>query len=269
MAASSLASIQQASVKPQTTVTRCFCNSIVRTPPQNVVCKSSLESLRRQVLRTKHRSAGRGHLNYRGLKVQAAKKIDNSRSFLMSSTLVAKEEDKDKVAELCHSITEWAKEKQKDKASGIQQFGCFPDLYSNNTYHFMERYRSFQHIVNVRSSTEHTKFMNDVRPLLTQPIALAVYEYQDGQIGAMLNPIGPKGEGGLDDATGQGGSGGGISHKQQSKVTLNADIEEKKDRGDWSLQKVLEKVRGEKKEESEGEKSKKWGMASLFGKTER
>lgn len=29
-----------------------------------------------------------------------------------------------------------------------------------------------------------------VRPLLLEPIALAVYEFRDGQIGDMLNPIG-------------------------------------------------------------------------------
>ncbi|KAH9326732.1 hypothetical protein KI387_006910 [Taxus chinensis] len=271
MATSTLVSIQHASFKPQTPITRCCRDSILRPPPNNnSVRRRGLEFFCGQALQTKRRqTSDGGHMKYQGLNVRAAKKKDSGRSFLMNCTLVAKEEDQHKVAELCHSITEWAQEKQKDRASGILQFGCFSDLYSKHTYHFMERYSSFQHIVSIRSSEEHTKFMNDVRPLLTQPIALSVYEYRDGQIGAMRNPIGPKGEGGLDDATGQGGSGGGVSHKQQSKVTLNVDTEEKKDRGDWSLQKVLEKIRGETKEESDSEKSGKWNVASLFGKSEK
>jgi hypothetical protein len=32
-----------------------------------------------------------------------------------------------------------------------------------------------------------------VRPLLIGPIGLAVYEYKDGQIGHMMNPIGMSG----------------------------------------------------------------------------
>jgi hypothetical protein len=51
---------------------------------------------------------------------------------------------------------------QKDRSSGVLQFGCFADLYGKHTYHFMERYSSFEHIVNFRSLPEHTKFMNDV-----------------------------------------------------------------------------------------------------------
>lgn len=33
-------------------------------------------------------------------------------------------------------------------------------------------------------------FFVQVRPLLTGPIGLAAYEYTDGQIGHMMNPIG-------------------------------------------------------------------------------
>nr|ADE77227.1 unknown [Picea sitchensis] len=184
-----------------------------------------------------------------GFSIRAAKRVVSDRSFLMSTTLVAKEEEEEKVVELCRSITEWGQQKQKDRSFGVLQFGCFADLYGKHTYHFMERYSSFEHIVNFRSLPEHTKFMNDVRPLLTQPMALAVYEYENGQIGHMRTPMGPKGQGGLDDATGQAGIGGGVSHKQQSKPIQNTEILEKKDKGAWSLQKALQKMRGAKTKE--------------------
>jgi Tfp pilus assembly protein PilV len=53
----------------------------------------------------------------------------------------------------------------------------------------------------------------------------------------------------LDDATGQAGIGGGVSHKQQSKPVQNTKILEKKDKGAWSLQKALQKMRSAKTKE--------------------
>ena len=51
-------------------------------------------------------------------------------------------------------------------------------------------------------------------------------------------PSGPKGEGGLDDATGQGGSGGGASYKQTSKTVMQGIADE--ERGSWGIEKALE-----------------------------
>jgi quinol monooxygenase YgiN len=82
---------------------------------------------------------------------------------------------------------------QTDKKSGIQCFECNVDPFEKNVFHFWERYESFQAMNDTRASLEHTKFMTDVRPLLIGPIGLAVYEYKDGQIGHMMNPIGMSG----------------------------------------------------------------------------
>lgn len=49
-------------------------------------------------------------------------------------------------------------------------------------------------------------------------------------------PAGPKGEGGLDDATGQGGSGGGASYKQTSQ-SVQQGIGE---RDAWGLKNAVE-----------------------------
>eukprot|EP01018_Ginkgo_biloba_P021081 Gb_15077 [translate_table: standard] len=241
--------------------------------------KRGLESFwepapQRKLLGAGHMEHTPGRRKFQGLNIRAAKRTVSDRSFLMSSTLVAKAEDEDKVVELCRSIIQWGQQKQKDKSSGIQQFECYVDLFDKHTYHFMERYSGFQHITNIRALPEHVKFMNDVRPLLTCPVAFAVYEYWNGQIGPMRNPIGPKGEGGLDDATGQAGIGGGVSHKQQSKLMQQVDVGEKKDRGAWSLQKVLQKrARAANEEESEKsgnpDESGHWNFKTIFAQNKK
>nr|ADE76103.1 unknown [Picea sitchensis] len=268
MASTPLFSVQYSSLKTQTSIPCCCRDSIlipaaasgIRFAYKNGTGKSGLEYFTRLALKKKKKNGGPGggHMSEGrksgGFSIRAAKRVVSARSFLMSTTLVAKEEEEEKVVELCRSITEWGQQKQKDRSFGVLQFGCFADLYGKHTYHFMERYSSFEHIVNFRilNQVTTTRMWNNclhVRPLLTQPMALAVYEYENGQIGHMRTPMGPKGQGGLDDATGQAGIGGGVSHKQQSKPIQNTEILEKKDKGAWSLQKALQKMRGAKTKE--------------------
>eukprot|EP00897_Mesotaenium_endlicherianum_P004585 jgi/Mesen1/4154/ME000219S03280 len=150
------------------------------------------------------------------LRIEAAKRISSDRCFMLSTTLVAEEGKAEQVQKMCADLVKWAEEKKADKTSGIIHFECHADIYEGNVFHFTERYATFGTMNDIRASPDHCKFMDEVRPLLTGPVGLAAYEYKDGKIGHMLNPIGPKGEGGLDDATGQGGSGGGASYKQTS-----------------------------------------------------
>uniref|UniRef100_A0A7I4F6B0 ABM domain-containing protein n=1 Tax=Physcomitrium patens TaxID=3218 RepID=A0A7I4F6B0_PHYPA len=125
-----------------------------------------------------------------GLVVEAAKRISTGRSYALSSTLKIEAGKEEEATALCKSIVEWALEKMNDRRSGIQGFECNVDAFDKNTFHFWEIYESFVAMNDIRASPEHTKFVMDVRPLLTDPIALAAYEYKDGQIGHMMNPIG-------------------------------------------------------------------------------
>lgn len=170
--------------------------------------------------------------------------------------------------ELCEGIRQWAGEKQKDKQVGIKRFECYVDTFDNNVFHFLEEYDTFLHMNDLRASPEHTKFMSDVRPFLLEPIALAAYEHKDGRLGDILNPIGPKGEGGLDDATGQSGRGG--EHYGKKRIpkkrefrnkagTASEPDEETKD-DKWSLEKIFAKVTG-----AGTDKADRWGLKSLFG----
>lgn len=168
-----------------------------------------------------------------GLRVEAAKRVQTGRSYVLTSTLVAEEGKEEQVIELCKGILRWGDSKKADKAAGVLQFECNTDAFDKNVFHFWERYERFTNMNDARASPEHCQFMNEVRPLLKGPVALAAYEYNDGKIGHMLNPIGPKGEGGLDDATGQGGSGGGASYKQTS-TSLQQGVGEASER-EWGM----------------------------------
>lgn len=51
---------------------------------------------------------------------------------------------------------------------------------------------------------------------LEGPVGMVLYEWRDGQLGPACAQGGPKGEGGLDDATGGSGMAGGAGLKQTS-----------------------------------------------------
>ncbi|XP_024376609.1 uncharacterized protein [Physcomitrium patens] len=193
-----------------------------------------------------------------GLVVEAAKRISTGRSYALSSTLKFEEGKEEEVTALCKGIVSWAHGKMQDRKSGMQGFECNVDAFDKNTLHFWEIYESFPCMNDFRASPEHTKFVMDVRPLLTGPIALAAYEYKDGQIGHMMNPIGPKGEGGLDDATGQSGT------KQQSMV-INQGLGETAERETFDLDSMLGKMSLKSKADKAEEKSEGWSFKTLFG----
>ncbi|CAM6097032.1 unnamed protein product [Calypogeia fissa] len=223
----------------------------------NVVIVGQKEHLGRSLRLPERQQQQQYGKAFPGLVVEAAKRVNSGKSFALSSTLVVAEDKLDEAKALCQEILKWGETKTKVRGSGVQIFECNVDPYETSTYHFWELYDSFLVMNDVRSSPEHTKFMNDVRPFLVQPIGLAAYEYKDGQIGHMLNPIGPKGEGGLDDATGQSGT------KQQSSSIGQGLGEMEEDMGSkaWGLDKLLAKVRGEDKESG-------WSFKTLFGDAE-
>ena len=71
--------------------------------------------------------------------------------------------------------------------------------------------------------------MNKVQPLLDGPIGMALYEMKNGQLGAIGVQGGPRGEGGLDDATGASGAAGGASYKQTSGTVDLTKVKEEDD----------------------------------------
>ncbi|GIL47205.1 hypothetical protein Vafri_4077 [Volvox africanus] len=60
------------------------------------------------------------------------------------------------------------------------------------------------------------ELLEKLQPHLEKPIGMSLYTYENGRIGPVAIQAGPKGEGGLDDATGASGAAGGASYKQTS-----------------------------------------------------
>lgn len=79
-------------------------------------------------------------------------------------------------------------------------------------------------------------FLTKLEPLAAEDIGVTLYEIRDGRIGAASIAAGPKGEGGLEDATGAGGAGG-AGYQQTSKVLVGSNL-------------LAESEEGEKKKES-------------------
>lgn len=98
---------------------------------------------------------------------------------------------------------------------------CLPDLqdqFETNVFYFWELYEGNVSMGRHNTSPEVQAFMENVQELLERPVGMALYEWRDGKIGNACVQGGPRGEGGLDDATGATGAAGGASYKQTSNT---------------------------------------------------
>uniref|UniRef100_A0A1D2A4Y7 ABM domain-containing protein n=2 Tax=Auxenochlorella protothecoides TaxID=3075 RepID=A0A1D2A4Y7_AUXPR len=141
------------------------------------------------------------------------------------------------VLRLCHEVTAFSKAQQKTGSSGILAFECSEDPFDDHAIHFWERYEGNVALGRHNTSTQVQSFMKKVQPHLESPIGMALYEWNDGQLGAVCLQGGPKGEGGLDDATGASGAAGGAGLKQTSATLDLTNSRDKEDdsRAVWGL----------------------------------
>lgn len=176
--------------------------------------------------------------NSRGrVQVLAAVKKASAKNVVCSKTLVVKPGQEDQVEQMCRDIVQFSKDRMQDRSSGIHTFECSQDNWDKNVFHFWERYESNSHLGTHNTCHEYTTFMKKIQPHLEQPVGMALYEWRDGQLGNVCVQGGPKGEGGLDDATGASGSSGGASMKQTSSAVDLTGIKEDEDkpREIWGL----------------------------------
>lgn len=150
------------------------------------------------------------------LLVTAAVKKRSGKNVACTKTLVAQEGQADAVQALCADIAQFSQARAKDRASGVLAFDCHKDNYEPNVFHFWELYEGNAAMGRHNTTPEVSRFMEDVQELLDGPVGMALYEWQDGKIGNACVQGGPRGEGGLDDATGASGAAGGASYKQTS-----------------------------------------------------
>ncbi|EFJ50920.1 hypothetical protein VOLCADRAFT_103706 [Volvox carteri f. nagariensis] len=152
------------------------------------------------------------------LSVVAAHKARSLKQVAVSRTLIAKKDHEAQVASIAGEILKWSEQECEVAGKGIVAFDCVRDGWEANTFHFWERY------VNTEAFGAHTtaprmiELLEKLQPHLEKPIGMSLYSYEDGRIGPVAIQAGPKGEGGLDDATGASGAAGGASYKQTSRA---------------------------------------------------
>ncbi|KAK9841039.1 hypothetical protein WJX81_007213 [Elliptochloris bilobata] len=158
------------------------------------------------------------------MSISAAIKRSSEKHVVCHKTLVAKQDQVAKVAEMCKDILDFSQGKATHRSAGILEFKVSVDQYEPNVFYFWERYDGNATMGRHNTGPEIRAFMENIQPYLEGPVGMALYEWQDGKIGNVCVQGGPKGEGGLDDATGAGGSGG-ASHKQTSATLDLGDVQ--------------------------------------------
>lgn len=128
------------------------------------------------------------------LQVLAAVKKSSAKNVVCSKTLVVKSEHMDKVKDMCNELVAHVKEQMGDRANGILSFEVMADTFEDGTIHFWERYADSQRLNKFNSSDKYLNFIGGVTEYLEKPVGLALYEYNDGQIGNLCIQEGPKGE---------------------------------------------------------------------------
>jgi len=149
---------------------------------------------------------------------------DAARQVVCSKTLIAKEGCEEEVSTLCAGMVATLAPAPPPtgggpapaRVRGVLDARLLTDTANPRTFHLWERYDSNRSLGEVNTGEPYAAFMRSVVPLLEGPVGMALYEWKDGQLGAPAVQGGPKGEGGLDDATGGQGMPGGAGMKQTS-----------------------------------------------------
>ncbi|GIL98249.1 hypothetical protein Vretimale_3652 [Volvox reticuliferus] len=150
------------------------------------------------------------------LSVVAAHRVRSQKQVAVSRTLIAKKDHEAQVASLAGEIMKWTEQESQVAGKGIVAFDCVRDGWEANTFHFWERYVSTEAFGAHTTAPQMVELLEKLQPHLEKPIGMSLYTYENGRIGPVAIQAGPKGEGGLDDATGASGAAGGASYKQTS-----------------------------------------------------
>jgi len=164
----------------------------------------------------------------------SAVRRDAARQVVCSKTLVAKEGAEEEVAALCAGIVAALAPPTAGgppAVRGVLEARLLTDAANPRTFHLWERYDSNRTLGEVNTGEAYATFMRAVAPMCEGPVGMALYEWKDGQLGAPAVQGGPKGEGGLDDATGGQGMAGGAGMKQTSAAVDLGNLE-RGDEGD-------------------------------------
>lgn len=170
------------------------------------------------------------------LHICAAIKKDTAKHVVCSKTLVGKPDQVKRLQRKCQDILDFSLGRAANKQNGILEFTCSQDSYATNVFHFWERYDGNTSMGRHNTTPEFMKFMEGVQNLIQEPIGLALYVSKGGQLSHACVQGGPKGEGGLDDATGASKAAGGGASMKQTSQTVNLGDVKRGDEGDsWGM----------------------------------
>ncbi len=138
----------------------------------------------------------------------AATKRKAPKQIACSKTLKCQKSKKKQIEQLCENIYEFSSSRRKETSAGIVSFEYFRDPEDDCIFHFWEVYESDDAFSNHTSSQEMKDFLKKASSMIDDGVGVSLYEIKDGNIGMAAIAEGPKGEGGLEDATGAGSVGG-------------------------------------------------------------
>lgn len=147
----------------------------------------------------------------------AAVRRKAAKQIACSKTLKSRISKREQLQKLCESVYRYSSEVQKEPSAGIITFQYFRDPEDDSVFHFWEVYESDNAFTRHTSSPEMKDFLEKTSSLVEDGIGMSLYEIKDGNIGISAIAEGPKGEGGLEDATGAG-SVGGAGYTQTVKI---------------------------------------------------
>lgn len=165
----------------------------------------------------------------------AAVRKTGAKQVVCSKTLVAKPGEEDAVAAACADLVAKA---GPSPADGVLEFAVSRDPAEPAVFHFWERYASNVALGRHNARPDVVAWMEGVVPRLEGPVGMVLYEWRDGALSNACQQGGPKGEGGLDDATGGSGMAGGAGLKQTSgtvELGVKDEVEEEEKKESVSI----------------------------------
>lgn len=163
---------------------------------------------------------------------------------VLVSTLVPKEGHEAELRELCDGVVHWAAKSVGEPHSGVEEFYAHKDEFDEGVVHFWQRFTGPDAMGKLHNNVVYASFLKKASDVLREPMSMGMYRYLDGKISCMMHPYGPKGEGGVDDATGQAGMAGGAGYQQHVKVDITADVNREEESGGRIWTGVVGKMKG-------------------------
>ena len=147
-----------------------------------------------------------------------ARRRGGGRSVVVTELVAAREGAAGEVEALVGGLQEALRGARRPGRAGLQEFKAERDVFEEGVFHLWARYDSAASAEEGLASPLMQGFLADVAPLSERPVGMSMFEQKDGQLSSAMVDCGPKGEGGLDDATGANKFGGGASYQQTSSA---------------------------------------------------